>query len=42
MTSSPGSFRAAWLLARKDLLLEARSPELVAEDLHRVEINLDD
>jgi heme exporter protein B len=30
MTRAPGGLRAAWLLARKDLLLEARSPELVA------------
>ena len=30
MTEAPGTLRAAVLLARKDLLLEARSPELVA------------
>jgi heme exporter protein B len=30
MTRVPGTLRACWLLARKDLLLEARSPELVA------------
>jgi heme exporter protein B len=30
MTRPPGTVRAALLLARKDLLLEARSPELVA------------
>jgi heme exporter protein B len=30
MSEPPGGLRAAWLLARKDLLLEARSPELVA------------
>jgi heme exporter protein B len=30
MTRPPGTLRAALLLARKDLLLEARSPELLA------------
>ena len=30
MTAPPGTLRAAVLLARKDLLLEARSPELLA------------
>ena len=30
MSEPPGTLRAALLLARKDLLLEARSPELVA------------